>query len=163
MLKTGLKFKITIISIIFIFFISLIIGFSFYIVSIDYFYNNFIKNNLAIVKTIARTINGDIHSSFDSYESVKDKNYQDYLKKFHEIKKGEDFITYLYSLVYKNSNLYYGVDADIFPYDILWVETDKFALKVFYNEKGILNIEYDQNIYTNNFKIKSEDKILNFL
>jgi len=136
--------------------VSGLLAYTIFNVSYNLFFNSFLKNKFTFAQTIAKSIDGDQHKCFDSLCDIKKNEYKRLQSFFHEIKKTDDAITYLYTINYNpnTDKFYYCIDADIAEQNIFWIQSEDFALEIHYDSLNIPYILYDQVKYRENLLVE---------
>ncbi len=155
-----LRNKLLWVSIFIAVFIAGIFGFSLYNIAMKKFTDSFLASKLTLARTIAASIDPGIHASLANAEAKENPEYQRYLKYFNSILKNEPFVTYIYSLHYNSeiNNFIYVLDGNIGVRDKIWVETKDFAFQVYFNDQGQVQVDFNQQSYTEKFELHLGDK-----
>ncbi len=140
--------------------IAALVGLLVYATSGRLFTRQFLAGKLSLVRTLAASIDGEAHARFNSERALPDPEYQRLLAYLHKVKEREQFLTYLYTLDLDpgTGKLYYAVDADIPDTDILWVESDFFALWLYWRD-GRLHVVYEQEEQKAEFQVQVREGV----
>ena len=130
-----------------------------------YLEEDFISSRINIANCIANAIDPTKHDQINFNKSVKDPNYQYYQNFLNNIIKGDENISYLYTLTYDQNNDYttYTIDWEIVEYDTIRVESEYIAFTVISKDWEIF-LNYDDNISKsfktnkNNYQIEAKIK-----
>jgi serine phosphatase RsbU (regulator of sigma subunit) len=136
-------------------FISLVMGLTMYLNSIDMFIDDFREHKLSIARFVANMIKGEKHQKFTTLESIKTHEFQEYFRIISRIYEKEKYVRYIYTLNLdqKNNKLYYGIDATRLDEDTIWIESLEISFSA-YVKNSKLFIEYNYDIHADNFKVK---------
>lgn len=159
-MKKNLRKKIILFSLIINLIIAITLGFSLYRFAGGLYYKSFIESRQSLARSIALAIDGDIHKNFTSLKSASDPDYKKYLKYLNNVRKHENYITYLFTLNYdaKNDRLTYIVDSDILETDTVWITSKYFGFALTIGSNDDIRIKYNEKIYTDSFNVKIEEK-----
>ena len=157
-MRFSLRVKTLIIGVLVTLFLSAGISFSFYRVSQRRFQESFFAQKLDLVRSIAGLIDGKVHARFTGEQSMGDPEYERYLRTLNRILREQTFIRFLYTLNYdpNTDGFLYAVDAGIAASDKVWLESDQFALVISLDQKGGLQVEYDEQVYSSGFDLDLE-------
>ena len=155
-MKFSLRSKTVLLAVLLDLVLSGGIGFSIYRVSEVRFRESFLQQKLELVRSVARLIDGEAHARFTGPESVRDPEYQRYLRVLNGILREQDFIRYLYSLNYdrRSGGFLYAVDAGIAASDKVWVESERFALVLSLDGRQALQVEYQEQQFSSGFDLE---------
>lgn len=143
--------------------LSLVISFSFgfvlFNVASSMFFSNFLKNKFALVKIIAASIDGDIHAGLVGEDDIESMEYTRYLDFLHYIYNNEDYITWLYTVNYNESDgkFYYCLDAEVTKSEYIWVESEVFSVYFYVNDQGKIILVYDDDEFEDSFTISKDN------
>jgi len=159
-MKKNLRIKIILFSLIINLIIAVSLGFSLYRFAGGLYYKSFIESRQSLARSIALAIDGDMHKKFTSLESASDPEYKKYLKYLNNLRKHEEYVTYLFTLNYDsiNDRLTYIVDSDILETDTVWITSKFFGFALTIGRNDEIQIKYNEKIYTGSFEVKIEDK-----
>jgi len=92
---------------------------------------SFLQSKLAVAKTVASSIDGDVLAGFTDPEATSDPEYRRYQRYLQAVKRSDPYVSYLYVVVRdpESGELLYAIDADVVESDTVWVETDYFAFR----------------------------------
>ncbi|MDX1957747.1 MAG: SpoIIE family protein phosphatase [Leptospiraceae bacterium] len=156
-MNLNLRNKLVIGFVILDIFLSIVLGVTMYIYSIDMFIADFRTHKLSIARFIANSIKGEIHQNFNSHDKVKDPMFREYFRIVNGIYRQEITTKYIYTLNYRDNKLTYGIDANIINSDTIWVESQLVSFFVFM-KNGLVMIDYDYQLYKESFSIDLKDK-----
>lgn len=156
-MRFGIRKKIFIVTLVTSTLISFIIGFTIFKQAYHLFLNNFLKDKMALSRTIADALDGDDLARFVTPESLSDPAYREYQRYLNMTKNRNKEITILYAVVYDSDKGYYlyTVDAGINDENTLWVESESFSFICRIKGSGV-EIEYEQELYTDDFSVKTD-------
>ena len=131
---------------------SLYLVFNFYVYKL--YYDDFINKKQTIVRGLAASIDGDIHASLKNENSIKDSEYQRYLKYLNRVLLDNKDISFVYTVNYDPSKeeFQYAIDAMILEHDTLWIENDDFAFGLYYFN-GRIYVLHNNNWIDKDFSI----------
>jgi diguanylate cyclase (GGDEF)-like protein len=140
--------------------LAFVIGFSMSSVATRLFLHEHLQARLSLARSIARGIDGDAHGRFTSYAATSDPVYRAYIRTLSGIFADEKGITYLYTLGYDAAadRLFYVLDAQIATADMIWVETDRFAFSVTFDEAGHALLDIDQSVHRDQASVTLEGR-----
>ena len=149
-MKKNLRKKIILFSLIINLVIAVSLGFSLYRFAGGLYYKSFIESRQSLARSIAMAIDGNIHKEFTSLSSASNPEYKKYLKYLNDLRKHEDYITYLFTLGYdeKKDMLTYIVDSDILETDTVWITSKFFGFALTIGKNDEIQIKYNEKIYT---------------
>jgi diguanylate cyclase (GGDEF)-like protein len=155
MVRLTLRLQIALIWTLVNLILASLIGAFTYKTSSELFTEHFLESKLSLAVSLASAIDGDVHARFTDPGAVSDPEYQRYLTFLNRVNEREEFVTYLYTVIYdqERQQLLYAVDADISPADTLWVETDYFAFWCFFEDDRLV-VGYGQGEHTEGFDIE---------
>ncbi len=158
-MKKNLRKKIILFSLIINLVIAVSLGFSLYRFAGGLYYKSFIESRQSLARSIAMAIDGNIHKEFTSLSSASNPEYKKYLKYLNDLRKHEDYITYLFTLGYdeKKDMLTYIVDSDILETDTVWITSKFFGFALTIGKNDEIQIKYNEKIYTGSFIVKIEN------
>ncbi len=138
--------------------VSIGFGFFMYKASSDRFFSTFREHKLSIARFVSTAIDGDVHQTFTSEETLKNPKYRWYIKIISTTWKNEKEVRYIYTLNYdrKNNKLFYALDANIPEQDVMWFETPSFAFDYFFDKDGRMTVEYNYTFYKEDFDITTD-------
>ena len=139
--------------------VLIFLAYSIYTVSYKKVYSSFLENNFTLIKAIARSIDGDVHKELLSTDDIDKHEYKRLQKYLNKLKSDYDAITYLYTINYNENdkNFYYCIDGDIAENNILWIETDKFAIEINFDSLNCCYFTYKQKKYYDNLTVQLDD------
>lgn len=160
-MKKNLRIKIIIFSLVINLIIAVSLGFSLYRFAGGLYYKSFIESRKSLARSIALSIDGDVHKKFTSLESASDPVYKKYLKYLNNLRNHEEYITYLFTLNYNRATdtLTYIVDSDILETDTVWITSKHFGFALTIGSNDEIQIKYNEKIYTGSFDVKIENRI----
>ena len=158
--RFSLRKKIVLISLAVSIVIALSIGISIFLQAYSLFFENFARDKHSLARTIGLVLDGDDLARFTSPEALFDPVYQDYQQYLHKIKENNPDISYLYSIIYDPAQgcHLYTLDGNTNKQNTLWVESDAFALICRIGDSGAIEVEYEQDVYTEDFNFKEGKK-----
>lgn len=135
--------------------IAAAIGGALYRYTGDLYLRALVSGKESLARSIALSIDGDRHGSFNTLKSVSDREYRRYLKYLNGIRLKERYISYFFTINYdrKNDKLMYAVDADINPVDIIWISTEYFGLALSLGSDGKVRVKYNETNHTGGFDL----------
>lgn len=136
------------------------LGLVLYLTSQRLYHEQFLANKLAVARTIARSIDGDVHARFTSLEAADDPEYLRYLRYLVDVKQVDPYITYLYTVSFDRDTgeLAYAVDGDILDADTVYIESDSFAVWFAFNGDGELEVVAEEEPHTESFTFETADE-----
>ena len=97
-MRVPLRLKVSLLWIAVTGVLAWLLGFTLYLTSRQLFNEHFLADKLAIARTIARSIDGNVHAGFATPESAEDPEYQRCLRYLNGVKAADPYITYLYTV-----------------------------------------------------------------
>jgi serine phosphatase RsbU (regulator of sigma subunit) len=157
-MKINLRFKLFIGFMALNFAISSLLGYMLYRASSDRFFSTFRAHKLSLARAISTAIDGDAHSRFTAPGSMNDPEFKRCIKFISTIAKKESDVRYIYTLNLNpaDGKLYYALDGNIPPQDIIWFETPSLAFDFFINRDGALTVEYNYTFHTDDFTVDTD-------
>ena len=157
-MKINLRLKLFIGFMTLNFTISCLLGFLLYRTSSDRFFNTFRAHKLSLARTISTAIDGNIHAGFTAPETMQGPDFKRYIGFISTIAKKESDVRYIYTLNLNPSDgkLYYALDGNIPPQDIMWFETPSLAFDYYFNSDGVLTVEYNYSFHTKDFTVDTD-------
>jgi signal transduction histidine kinase len=142
--------------------VTVLLAWSVYTYSYNKLYSNFLNNKLSLIRTIARSIDGEIHKKLLSNDDTQTQEYKRLQKYLHNLKSSDKAITYLYTLNYNKDEdqFTYCLDGDKAENNIFWIESDQFAIEIHFDSVGQSYIQNKQKRFSNHVIIKHNQ--LNF-
>ncbi len=136
--------------------VTVLLAWSVYTYSYNKLYNNFLSNKLSLVRTIARSIDGDLHKEMNSSHDIQKPEYKRVQKYLHGLKSGDPAITYLYTLNHSpdSNQFFYCFDGDVAENNIFWIESDQFAIEIHTNPTTGSFIQNRQKRYDKGITLK---------
>lgn len=161
-MKLNLKKKLIIISLIINLIIALSLGFTLYKFAGDIYYKAFLDSRLSLARSIALSIDGEKHKTLSNISAASDSEYKRYLKYLNDIRRNEDYISYLFTINYDrlNDRLTYIIDSDILETDTVWITSEYFGMALSLGKNDKVQVKYNEDIYTGDFNIKVGDRML---
>lgn len=161
-MKINLRKKIIIISVVLNLIMALSLGITLYKFAGDIYYKAFLDSKLSLARSIALSIDGEKHKNMTDISAVSDPEYRRYLKFMNDIRKNEDYISYLFTINYDrvSNKLTYIVDSDILETDTVWITSEYFGMALTLGKNDKVKIKYNEEDYTDSFNIRVGDKIL---
>ncbi|MCX7028527.1 MAG: EAL domain-containing protein [Spirochaetes bacterium] len=158
-MRVPLRLKVSILWIVVSAVLAWLLGLVLYLTSQQLFTEHFLADKLALARTIARSIDGDVHAGFTAPESAASPEYQRCLRYFNGVKAVDPYITYLFTLNVdrETGELRYAVDADILAADTVYVESDSFAVWFSCDTEGVLEVVADEVPHTGSFSLETAD------
>ena len=150
--------------------VTIVLAYATYSFSYKKLYNNFLFNKLIQIKTIALSINGDVHKTLTANSDTLNPEYRRLQNYLHKLKMSDKNISYLYTLNYDsiNRSFTYCIDGDNSENNIFWIETSFFTIKIHFLEttnhrtnRRIDNQQLCTVLHLDSFSILFDDVILN--
>jgi diguanylate cyclase (GGDEF)-like protein len=158
-MRVPLRLKVSILWIVVSAALAWVLGFVLYFTSRQLFNEQFLASKLVLARTIARSIDGDVHAGFTAPESAASPEYQRCLRYLTGVKAVDPYLTYLFTLNVdrKTGELRYAVDADILAADTVYVESDSFAVWFSCDTEGALEVMANEAPHRGSFTLKTAD------
>ncbi len=136
-----------------------LLGLVLYLSSQQLFHEQFLSEKLVLARTIAQSIDGDVHAGFTSPETTANPEYRRYLRYLNGVQAGDPYITYLYTVNFDEAagELRYAVDGDILEADTVYIESESFALWFRHNTEGVLEVVADETPHTGSFTLETAE------
>ncbi|HPA70875.1 MAG TPA: SpoIIE family protein phosphatase [Spirochaetota bacterium] len=138
--------------------VSFLLGYMLYRTSSHMFFENFRAHKLSLARAISTALDPAEHSGFTSARSMNTTAYARSIRLVSTIAKKESDIRYIYTLNLNpaDGKLYYALDGNIPPQDIIWFETPSLAFDWFIGKEGALTVEYNYSFFTNDFTVDTD-------
>jgi diguanylate cyclase (GGDEF)-like protein len=158
-MRLSLRLKVSLLWIAVTGVLAWLLGFALYLTSRQLFNEQFLKGNLTLARTIARSIDGDVHAGFTSPEAAGDPEYLRCLRYLNGVKAVDPYITCLYTVLVDRETgaLSYAVDADILEADTVFIECDSFAVWFSHDTEGVLEVTANEGSHTGDFTLQTAD------
>jgi serine phosphatase RsbU (regulator of sigma subunit) len=109
---------------------------------------------------MANAIDAEIFSGFNKESESENPEFKRYLNYFKIMAKSEEYITWIYSVLYEKEKdkLVYAVDASPIDQDTVWLESLYFGIKFYLNQENQLAMFWDNTERIDQLKIKFKGK-----
>jgi class 3 adenylate cyclase len=153
--RFGLRKKMFLISLGVSVVIASAIGSSIYLRSSRLFFDTFRRDKLALARAVAASLGGEIRR-FVTPDALEDPSYQRSLHYLRTVKEQNPDVSYMYVVVYDGEagHHVYTLDANVNPFDTLWIESEPFSLICRFHEDGTISVEHRQRVYVDDFVLE---------